>query len=71
MSVANGAKEIDLTSQDTGSYGFDRKTNIAELALKASQIPGDFRIRIGMLNPELLGWTPLPAAPVQMGEMQM
>ena len=54
MSVANGAREIDLTSQDVGSYGLDKRTDIAELAMKASQIPGDFRIRIGMLNPEHL-----------------
>ncbi len=53
-SIANGAREIDLTSQDAGAYGLDRKTNIAELVARASEIPGDFRIRIGMLNPEHL-----------------
>ncbi|MCL5100738.1 MAG: tRNA (N(6)-L-threonylcarbamoyladenosine(37)-C(2))-methylthiotransferase [Candidatus Marsarchaeota archaeon] len=53
-SVKNGAKEIDLTSQDTGAYGADKKTNIAELLSQASEIEGDFRIRIGMLNPEHL-----------------
>lgn len=52
MSVENGAKEIQLASQDTGAYGLDRGTNIAELAKKAAEIPGEFRIRIGMLNPE-------------------
>jgi threonylcarbamoyladenosine tRNA methylthiotransferase CDKAL1 len=53
-SVARGAREMDLTAQDTGAYGLDRKTNIAELVAKASLIDGDFRIRIGMLNPEHL-----------------
>jgi MiaB-like tRNA modifying enzyme len=52
--VANGAREIDLTSQDAGAYGLDRGTDIAELVSKAAEIPGDFRIRIGMLNPEHL-----------------
>ena len=53
-SVENGAKEIELTAQDTGAYGLDRKTNIALLAQHAAQIEGDFRIRVGMLNPEHL-----------------
>ncbi len=52
--VKRGAKEIELTSQDTGAYGIDRKTNIAELVSRVSEIDGDFRIRIGMLNPEHL-----------------
>ncbi|MGC8710128.1 MAG: tRNA (N(6)-L-threonylcarbamoyladenosine(37)-C(2))-methylthiotransferase [Candidatus Micrarchaeia archaeon] len=52
--VKHGAKEIELTSQDTGAYGIDRKTNIAELVSRVSEIDGDFRIRIGMLNPEHL-----------------
>lgn len=51
-SVARGAKEIQLTSQDMGSYGLDRKTNIAELMSKISDIEGDFKVRVGMLNPE-------------------
>ncbi|MGC8699699.1 MAG: tRNA (N(6)-L-threonylcarbamoyladenosine(37)-C(2))-methylthiotransferase [Candidatus Micrarchaeia archaeon] len=52
--VAKGAKEIELTSQDTGAYGLDRKTNIAELLNKTVDIEGEFRIRVGMLNPEHL-----------------
>jgi MiaB/RimO family radical SAM methylthiotransferase len=54
MSIEKGAKEIELTSQDTGAYGLDRKTNITELVSKVSDLDGDFRIRIGMLNPEHL-----------------
>jgi MiaB-like tRNA modifying enzyme len=53
-SVANGAREMNLTAQDAGAYGLDRKTNIAELVAEASEIPGNFRIRVGMLNPEHL-----------------
>ncbi len=52
--VSNGAKEIELASQDTGAYGADKKTDIAYLVSKATDINGNFRIRIGMLNPEHL-----------------
>lgn len=54
QSMRRGAKEIQLTSQDMGAYGIDRGTNIAELMQKISLIGGDFRARIGMLNPEHL-----------------
>jgi len=55
LGVARGAKEIELTSQDTGAYGRDRGTDIAELLSKAAEIEGRFMIRVGMLNPEHLG----------------
>jgi MiaB-like tRNA modifying enzyme len=54
MAIKGGAREIELTSQDTGAYGADRRTDIAELVHAASELDGDFRIRIGMLNPEHL-----------------
>ena len=54
MGVKAGAKEIQLASQDTGAYGIDRKTDIAELASRISQLEGNFKVRIGMLNPEHL-----------------
>jgi len=50
--VNNGAKEILLTAQDTGCYGLDIKTNIASLLKEIITIPGDFRIRLGMGNPQ-------------------
>ncbi|PIN74010.1 2-methylthioadenine synthetase [Candidatus Woesearchaeota archaeon CG10_big_fil_rev_8_21_14_0_10_45_16] len=50
-SVKEGVKEIWLTSQDTMCYGFDIKTNLAELLQKLVEIPGDFKIRVGMGNP--------------------
>lgn len=53
-SARNGAKEIQLTSQDMGAYGIDKGTNIAELMKKIAQIDGDFKVRVGMLNPEHL-----------------
>ena len=54
MSAERGAKEIQLTSQDMGAYGLDRRTNIAKLMKRLSEIDGDFKIRVGMLNPEHL-----------------
>ncbi len=54
MSLRNGAREIDLTSQDVGAYGRDTGTDIAELAEDVCDIEGDFKVRVGMLNPEHL-----------------
>lgn len=53
-SVDKGAKEVQLTSQDMGAYGLDKNTNIAMLMEKISDIAGDFKVRIGMLNPDHL-----------------
>ncbi len=49
--VNNNAKEIWLTSQDTGCYGLDTGTNIANLLKKICRIEGKFKVRVGMLNP--------------------
>ncbi len=54
MSARRGAREVQLTSQDTGAYGLDKKTNIAKLMKRLSALEGDFRVRVGMLNPEHL-----------------
>ena len=50
----SGSKEIEITSQDLGAYGFDRKTDISKLMKRIAKIQGDFKVRIGMLNPEHL-----------------
>jgi len=48
-----GFKEIHLTSQDLGCFGLDRKKlELPELLQKIIQIPGDFRVRLGMANPQ-------------------
>ena len=49
--IKNGAKEIYLTSQDTGCYGFDIGTNLPNLLKTLLEIPGEYKIRIGMGNP--------------------
>ncbi len=61
--VSDGCREIQLTGQDCGCYGFDLGTssenigskqprNLAELVQKILvEVPGDYRMRLGMGNP--------------------
>jgi len=50
--LANGVKEFWLTSQDTGCYGFDIKSDLSKLLDAITSLPGDFRVRVGMMNPQ-------------------
>jgi threonylcarbamoyladenosine tRNA methylthiotransferase CDKAL1 len=53
--IARGAKEIRLTGQDTAAYGYDLpgKPTLADLVNTIlERVPGDYRIRIGMMTPE-------------------
>lgn len=52
--VESGSKEILLTAQDTGCYGFDIGTDLAQLLNAIVELPGDFRVRVGMMNPDSL-----------------
>ncbi|WP_461865885.1 tRNA (N(6)-L-threonylcarbamoyladenosine(37)-C(2))-methylthiotransferase [Thermococcus sp.] len=49
--LAKGYKEIQLSSEDTGCYGFDIGTNLANLLEEIRTIDGEFRVRVGMMNP--------------------
>lgn len=62
--VSDGCREIQLTGQDCGCYGFDfegaaesspanrEPRNLAELVQKILvEVPGDYRMRLGMGNP--------------------
>ncbi len=51
MGVKKGFKEIRLSALDTAAYGLDINTNLAELLNKLSNIDGDFKIRVGMMEP--------------------
>lgn len=52
LALNSGAKEIQLTSQDLAIYGLDQgKFLLPELLKEISKIEGDFRIRLGMMNP--------------------
>ena len=52
--VADGCKEIWLTSTDNGCYGLDINTNLAELLDAGCKVPGEFKVRVGMMNPMYL-----------------
>jgi MiaB-like tRNA modifying enzyme len=52
--IKNNCKEIWLTSQDTAAYGQDIKTNLVELLKKIISIEGNFKVRIGMMDPNNL-----------------
>ena len=52
--VHAGAKELRITGQDTGVYGWDRNQGeslLPELLDRVCDIDGDFRVRVGMANP--------------------
>ena len=53
--VDSGAKEILITAQDTACYGVDTKTNLPSLMRSMLQKEGEYRMRIGMMNPNHLG----------------
>ncbi|WP_415379209.1 tRNA (N(6)-L-threonylcarbamoyladenosine(37)-C(2))-methylthiotransferase [Halosimplex sp. TS25] len=53
--VHAGAKEIRITGQDTGVYGWDRNQGeslLPELLDRICDIDGEFRVRVGMANPK-------------------
>ncbi len=51
--IDQGCKEIQLTAQDTASYGFDGGSSLPLLVKKIIELKGDYMIRIGMMNPRM------------------
>ncbi len=49
--IREGCKEVWLTSTDNGCYGFEIGTDLPSLINAVSEIPQDFMIRVGMMNP--------------------
>ena len=50
--ISSGFKEIQLTSQDLSVYGIEKgKQILPELLEEMIKIKGDFRIKLGMMNP--------------------
>ncbi len=49
--IHDGCKEIWLTSTDNGCYGFDIGTDLPSLIETVADIPHEFKIRVGMMNP--------------------
>jgi len=52
--LAAGAKEFWVTSQDLACYGRDLGTNLVELLETLVNVEGDFRIRVGMMTPNMV-----------------
>jgi MiaB-like tRNA modifying enzyme len=52
--VRNGFREFWLTAQDAACYGRDIDTDLAELLVSVCRIRGDFRVRVGMMTPNLV-----------------
>ena len=49
--INDGCKEVWLTSTDNGCYGFDIGTDLPSLVNAVAEIPEDFMVRVGMMNP--------------------
>ena len=49
--IKEGCKEVWLTSTDNGCYGFDIGTDLPSLINTVVEIPEDFMVRVGMMNP--------------------
>lgn len=49
--AASGMVEVQISAQDTAAYGSDQGTNLAKLLERLVQIPGNFKLRVGMMNP--------------------
>jgi len=49
--LKENCEKIYLTGQDLGCYGLDINTNLIKLLKELIKIPGDYKIRIGMINP--------------------
>lgn len=51
--VERGAKEIRITSQDCSAYGWESSeiVKLPELLEMITSVEGDFRMRVGMMNP--------------------
>jgi MiaB-like tRNA modifying enzyme len=49
-----GAKEFWVTSQDMACYGRDIGTNLAALLEALGYVEGDFKVRVGMMTPNMV-----------------
>jgi MiaB-like tRNA modifying enzyme len=52
--VATGVCEFWVTSQDTAAYGRDIGKNLAELLQAICKVKSDFKVRVGMMTPNLI-----------------
>jgi MiaB-like tRNA modifying enzyme len=52
--VGRGCLEVRLAAQDIGLYGQDLGADLPGLLARLCALDGDFRLRVGMMNPESL-----------------
>lgn len=52
QAVADSCKEIQLTAQDTAAYGKDSGEKLSDLINHVTSIPGNFKVRVGMMHPK-------------------
>ena len=50
--IDEGAREIQLTAQDTAAFGRDTGESLADLIKEVANLEGTFRIRVGMMHPK-------------------
>ena len=55
QAIKNGCVEIELTAQDTSAYGKDTGEKFSDLIRAVASLDGNFRVRIGMMNPKNIG----------------
>ncbi|MEM4700734.1 MAG: tRNA (N(6)-L-threonylcarbamoyladenosine(37)-C(2))-methylthiotransferase [Candidatus Bathyarchaeia archaeon] len=53
LDLAGGVREFWLTSQDTACYGLDIGTSLPELLRAVCGVDGDFKVRVGMMTPNM------------------
>jgi MiaB-like tRNA modifying enzyme len=53
--IDTGCVEIELTAQDTSAYGKDTGEKFSDLIREVASLEGNFRVRIGMMNPKNIG----------------
>ena len=51
QAVADSCMEIQLTAQDTAAYGKDSGDNLSDIINQTTSIPGNFKVRVGMMHP--------------------
>ncbi len=52
--LSRGTVELLITAQDTAAYGWDIGWTLPKLLGRILEIPGEYRVRIGMANPNTL-----------------
>jgi MiaB-like tRNA modifying enzyme len=52
--IATGNSEFWITSQDTAAYGREIGKNLAELLHAIVEVEGEFKVRVGMMTPNMI-----------------